>query len=77
MNATSTKTATLTVENKSYEFPVLSGTVGPDVIDRVKDKNSDVRLMGFGHRVYKNYDPHAKIMQKNVSRGAQRNGSWQ
>jgi len=30
----------------------------------VKDKNSDVRLMGFGHRVYKNYDPRAKIMQK-------------
>jgi len=31
-------------------------------IDRVKDKNSNVRLMGFGHRVYKNYDPRAKIM---------------
>jgi citrate synthase len=30
----------------------------------VKDKNSNVRLMGFGHRVYKNYDPRAKIMQK-------------
>ncbi len=36
----------------------------PDFIKRVKDKNSDVRLMGFGHRVYKNYDPRAKIMQK-------------
>ena len=29
----------------------------------VKDKNSHTRLMGFGHRVYKNYDPRAKIMQ--------------
>ena len=33
-------------------------------IERVKDKNSNVRLMGFGHRVYKNYDPRAKIMQR-------------
>ena len=30
----------------------------------MKDKNYEVRLMGFGHRVYKNYDPRAKIMQK-------------
>ena len=29
-----------------------------------KDKNDPFRLMGFGHRVYKNYDPRAKIMQK-------------
>jgi len=36
----------------------------PDFIARVKDKNSQVRLMGFGHRVYKNYDPRAKIMQQ-------------
>ena len=35
----------------------------PGFIERVKDKNSNVRLMGFGHRVYKNYDPRAKIMQ--------------
>ncbi len=35
----------------------------PAFIDKVKDKNSNVRLMGFGHRVYKNYDPRAKIMQ--------------
>lgn len=33
-------------------------------IDLVKDKNSEVRLMGFGHRVYKNYDPRAKLMQE-------------
>jgi citrate synthase len=36
----------------------------PDFIARVKDPSSDVRLMGFGHRVYKNYDPRAKAMQK-------------
>src|SRR5687767_15626210 len=30
-------------------------------IAKVKDKSSNVRLMGFGHRVYKNYDPRAKI----------------
>jgi citrate synthase len=36
----------------------------PDFIAKVKDKNSEVRLMGFGHRVYKNYDPRARVMQK-------------
>jgi citrate synthase len=36
----------------------------PAFIARVKDKNSGQRLMGFGHRVYKNYDPRAKVMQK-------------
>jgi citrate synthase len=36
----------------------------PDFIKQVKDKNSGVKLMGFGHRVYKNFDPRAKIMQK-------------
>ncbi len=35
-----------------------------DFIDRVKDKNSGVKLMGFGHRVYKNYDPRAKLMRE-------------
>jgi citrate synthase len=35
-----------------------------DFIKRAKDKNSGVRLMGFGHRVYKNYDPRAKIMRE-------------
>ncbi len=40
------------------------GTVDkiPDFIAKVKDKTSNIRLMGFGHRVYKNYDPRAKIM---------------
>ncbi|UPG72107.1 citrate synthase [Roseomonas gilardii subsp. gilardii] len=35
----------------------------PAFIEKVKDKNSGVKLMGFGHRVYKNFDPRAKIMQ--------------
>jgi len=36
----------------------------PEYIDKAKDKNSGFRLMGFGHRVYKNYDPRAKVMQQ-------------
>jgi citrate synthase len=36
----------------------------PDFLEKVKDKDGHSRLMGFGHRVYKNYDPRAKIMQK-------------
>jgi citrate synthase len=36
----------------------------PEFIAKAKDKNDPFRLMGFGHRVYKNYDPRAKIMQK-------------
>jgi citrate synthase len=41
------------------------GTVDriPEFIRRAKDKNDPFRLMGFGHRVYKNYDPRAKAMQ--------------
>src|SRR3954466_5083525 len=41
------------------------GTVDriPEYIRRAKDKNDPFRLMGFGHRVYKNYDPRAKAMQ--------------
>ncbi|NBW77422.1 MAG: citrate (Si)-synthase [Betaproteobacteria bacterium] len=35
-----------------------------EFMNQVKDKNSGVRLMGFGHRVYKNYDPRAKLMQE-------------
>lgn len=42
------------------------GTVDriPEFIEKAKDKNSGFRLMGFGHRVYKNYDPRAKVMQQ-------------
>ena len=36
----------------------------PEYIKRAKDKDDPFRLMGFGHRVYKNYDPRAKVMQK-------------
>ena len=36
----------------------------PEYIARAKDKDDPFRLMGFGHRVYKNYDPRAKVMQK-------------
>jgi len=36
----------------------------PEFIERAKDKDDPFRLMGFGHRVYKNYDPRARIMQK-------------
>jgi citrate synthase len=36
----------------------------PAFVAKAKDKNSQVRLMGFGHRVYKNYDPRAKVMQQ-------------
>jgi len=35
-----------------------------EFINRVKDKHSSVKLMGFGHRVYKNYDPRAKLMRE-------------
>jgi citrate synthase len=40
------------------------GTVDrvPEYVKRAKDKDSGFRLMGFGHRVYKNYDPRAKVM---------------
>jgi len=44
------------------------GTVDriPEYIARAKDKNDPFRLMGFGHRVYKNYDPRAAVMQTTV-----------
>ncbi len=38
----------------------------PHYIARAKDKNDPFRLMGFGHRVYKNHDPRATVMQKTV-----------
>jgi len=36
----------------------------PEYIKKAKDKNDGFRLMGFGHRVYKNYDPRAKLMRE-------------
>ncbi|MCL4147474.1 UNVERIFIED_CONTAM: hypothetical protein GTU68_035671 [Idotea baltica] len=38
----------------------------PEFVARAKDKNDPFRLMGFGHRVYKNYDPRARVMQQTV-----------
>lgn len=44
------------------------GTVDriPEFIARAKDKSDPFRLMGFGHRVYKNYDPRAAVMQQSA-----------
>ncbi|MDA8585945.1 citrate synthase [Rhodobacteraceae bacterium] len=44
------------------------GTVDriPEFIARAKDKNDDYRLMGFGHRVYKNFDPRATVMKQSA-----------
>jgi len=41
-----------------------SGMKCSEFVDKVKDKNSKIRLMGFGHRVYKSYDPRAKILKE-------------
>jgi citrate synthase len=41
-----------------------SGITPKDYLDKVKNKEGGVRLMGFGHRVYKNFDPRAKIIKK-------------
>ena len=41
-----------------------SGMKCSEFVDKVKDKDSGIKLMGFGHRVYKNYDPRAKILKK-------------
>ncbi|HET7262073.1 MAG TPA: citrate synthase [Casimicrobiaceae bacterium] len=51
--------------NMLYEIQEQGGLakIG-EFIAKVKDKNSSVRLMGFGHRVYKNYDPRAKLMRE-------------
>ncbi len=38
----------------------------PEFIDRAKDKNDPFRLMGFGHRVYKNFDPRATVMKESA-----------
>ena len=51
--------------NMLYDIQAQGGVekIG-EFIKQVKDKNSGVKLMGFGHRVYKNYDPRAKLMQE-------------
>ena len=40
-----------------------------NIWQRAKDKNDPFRLMGFGHRVYKNFDPRAKIIKVAADRG--------
>jgi citrate synthase len=47
---------------------VASGLTTKQFIDQVKDKDSHARLMGFGHRVYKNFDPRAKIIKASADR---------
>jgi citrate synthase len=51
--------------NMLYEIQASGGVekIG-EFIAKVKEKNSPIRLMGFGHRVYKNYDPRAKLMRE-------------
>jgi citrate synthase len=51
--------------NMLYDIQAQGGVakIG-EFITKVKDKNSNVKLMGFGHRVYKNYDPRAKLMRE-------------
>jgi citrate synthase len=41
-----------------------SGMKCSEFVEKVKDKNSNIKLMGFGHRVYKSYDPRAKILKQ-------------
>ncbi len=51
--------------NMLYEIQAQGGTAKlGEFVAKAKDKNSNVRLMGFGHRVYKNYDPRAKLMRE-------------
>ncbi len=45
-----------------------SGMTVKDYVARVKDKSSHIKLMGFGHRVYKNYDPRARIIKQAADR---------
>jgi len=47
----------------------------PKYIEKAKDKNDPFRLMGFGHRVYKNYDPRAKIIRETCHEVLEKLGS--
>ena len=53
--------------NMLYDIQKAGGVekIG-EFIKQVKDKNSNVKLMGFGHRVYKNYDPRAKLVKESA-----------
>ncbi len=50
------------------EYIHQSGMSVKDYVAKVKDKSSHIKLMGFGHRVYKNYDPRAKIIKQAADR---------
>ncbi|MBP7568883.1 MAG: citrate synthase [Acidobacteria bacterium] len=50
------------------QYIVDSGMSVKDYVERVKDRTSNIKLMGFGHRVYKNYDPRAKIIKQAADR---------
>jgi len=58
--------------NMLEEILADNGNLGK-YIDRAKDPNDDYRLMGFGHRVYKNYDPRAKIIKEVCHRLLEKN----
>ena len=45
-----------------------------EFVARAKDKDDPFRLMGFGHRVYKNFDPRAKVMKKTCDEVRERTG---
>jgi citrate synthase len=59
--------------NMLEEIHAAGGSLGK-YIDRAKDPNDDYRLMGFGHRVYKNYDPRAKIIKEICHRLMKKHG---
>jgi citrate synthase len=40
----------------------------PKIIDRAKDKGDSFRLMGFGHRIYKNFDPRSRVIQEQAKK---------
>jgi citrate synthase len=50
------------------------GLTAQEFVDRAKDRRDTSRLMGFGHRVYKNFDPRAKIIKKSASEVLERLG---
>ena len=52
------------------------GGVANEFMEKVKDKNSGVKLMGFGHRVYKNYDPRAKLFMQETCNEVLANWAW-
>jgi citrate synthase len=57
------------------EHIAAGGESAQQFLDRVKRKEEGVRLMGFGHRVYKNYDPRAKIIKRWCDRVLERTGT--